>query len=367
MTHVLVTISDVTAKMRAEEAERRQREQLDIFRRIHRDRLDFMLFFREAEALVTEISEGRGDPTEQLRQVHTLKGNAGLYGLGLLASGMHEVESRAKQDCGALSVESRARVSALWAEVRELVTPLLGSIDRDPDAPGAVHIPLATHEALLQAIARGEDHRALHERVVQLGWQPALIPLQKLREQAMLTCARAGDRQATVRIEGDDVRLPPHRWRHFWSAAVHLVRNAIDHGIEPAAQRAALGKPEVGTITLRAQVSQRDTLGGGQLTLEFVDDGRGIDWGRVRERARALGLPAESQQDLTAAIFADGVSTRDELTETSGRGVGLAAVASATRALDGVIEVESAANGGTCIRFAFPLTTVGAPALRLSA
>ncbi|HEX7501613.1 MAG TPA: ATP-binding protein, partial [Polyangia bacterium] len=83
------------------------------------------------------------------------------------------------------------------------------------------------------------------------------------------------------------------------------------------------------------------------MVVEIADDGRGLDWNAIAERARAKGLPTESREDLEAALFADGVTTRTEGSEVSGRGVGLSAVRCAVLAMGGRIRIESAPNRGT--------------------
>jgi len=125
------------------------------------------------------------------------------------------------------------------------------------------------------------------------------------------------------------------------------VRNAVDHGLESPDERIAAGKPEAGRLQLVARYTND------ALVIEVVDDGRGIVWDRVREKAEAAGLPSATEHDLVKALFSDGVSTADEVSETSGRGVGLAAVDSVVRELGGEIAVQSELGKGTRFTFTF--------------
>ena len=145
------------------------------------------------------------------------------------------------------------------------------------------------------------------------------------------------------------MRLPVQRWAPFWSAFVHVVRNAVDHGLESAEERALGGKPPTGKITLRAR-REGDTI-----TIQVADDGRGIDWERIRDRARAAGLMHQRQAALVDALFVEGVSTAESVTSVSGRGVGLSAVRQACNGLDGKIQVTSEAGAGTTLSFRFPV------------
>jgi two-component system chemotaxis sensor kinase CheA len=97
--------------------------------------------------------------------------------------------------------------------------------------------------------------------------------------------------------------------------------------------------------------------------IEVEDSGRGVDWQKVLERAVARGLPAETHGDLERALFADGLSTKDRVDETSGRGVGMAAVAAAVQARGGIIQVRSRETGGTLVTMRWPVTAIArAPA-----
>jgi chemotaxis protein histidine kinase CheA len=135
------------------------------------------------------------------------------------------------------------------------------------------------------------------------------------------------------------------------------VRNALDHGIEPADERRAAGKPEAGHIELAARIDD------GTITIEVADDGRGVDWDRVRAKALAARLPAETRDELVRALFSDGVSTKDAVTETSGRGVGLAAVLAAVTDAHGRVEVHSELTRGTRFVFTFQMASA-APTVR---
>jgi two-component system chemotaxis sensor kinase CheA len=144
---------------------------------------------------------------------------------------------------------------------------------------------------------------------------------------------------------------------------VHVVRNALDHGLEPPAERAAAGKPAEGALTLRAWHE------GGLVNIEVSDDGRGIDPERVLAKARAKGLlPSErllamSERELTELIFLPGFSTREVVTGVSGRGVGMDVVKSNVESIGGVVELASRKGRGTTLRLKIPLTLAIIPAV----
>jgi chemotaxis protein histidine kinase CheA len=185
-----------------------------------------------------------------------------------------------------------------------------------------------------------------------LSWQlePAQKALLRLGEQAKSLARRLGKGDIELDVGGQDVRLDPQQWAPFFQELVHVVRNAVDHGLEPTNERLALGKPSHGSLSLKAKVE------GETLSFEITDDGRGIDWGSIADKAQALGLPHATHADLLEALCADGVTTRGSASDVSGRGVGMASFNERVRALRGRLEVRSAKGVGTSwfVRFRWP-------------
>jgi two-component system chemotaxis sensor kinase CheA len=132
----------------------------------------------------------------------------------------------------------------------------------------------------------------------------------------------------------------------------HLVRNAIDHGIETAERRQAAGKPAVGRLQVRARYR------GGAILLTIEDDGAGLDLDRIRARALAERGPdvAVDEAALAALVMEQGFSTAEEVTEISGRGVGLDAVADCARLLGGQLQLENRPGAGLRVTLEVPLT-----------
>jgi two-component system, chemotaxis family, sensor kinase CheA len=126
------------------------------------------------------------------------------------------------------------------------------------------------------------------------------------------------------------------------------VRNAVDHGLEPGSERVSLGKPAQGTVTLKT------FLRGGRMIVEITDDGRGMDWAELARKAKALGIAAQTPDELKLALFHQGVSTAAQVTDLSGRGIGVGAVHAATAMLGGGLEIESSLGHGTTLRMSFP-------------
>jgi two-component system chemotaxis sensor kinase CheA len=179
-------------------------------------------------------------------------------------------------------------------------------------------------------------------------------PHEEAFHRAALAQARylraIGKGELDVEVIGAGVRLDPDVWGLFFSELSHVVRNAVDHGFEPVEERRTTGKTLRHTLVLRAELIN-DTL-----TFEVTDDGRGIDWGKIKESAKVRGLPHATQAQLLAALCSDGVTTRDGVTDISGRGVGMAAFRRRVDAMKGRLEVRSSAGAGTgwFVRFPWP-------------
>src|SRR5581483_9261352 len=171
-------------------------------------------------------------------------------------------------------------------------------------------------------------------------FEPAERQLRRIGEQARALANRLG-KGLEVDIEHNDVRLSSDAWAPFWSSLTHVVRNAIDHGIEPAVERVAAGKPAHGRLRLAIRAR------GAELTVQISDDGRGVDWDLVRERARSMGLPYQTADDLLEALFYGGLSTKSAVSDISGRGVGMSAIRAVCLSMGGELTVDSARGHGT--------------------
>lgn len=175
--------------------------------------------------------------------------------------------------------------------------------------------------------------------------------------------AKSCGRDVAVQISGETTDLDKGILDALAEPLAHIVRNAVNHGIESPQERRALGKAKVGAIHLNAYHQ------GNQMVIEVSDDGRGIDVQKVLRRAIDAGaISAVDAEKLSNAeamrlIFLPGLSTADKITETSGRGVGMDVVASAVERLKGTVEIESTPGAGTKFRLMVPLTLASIQAL----
>jgi two-component system chemotaxis sensor kinase CheA len=202
----------------------------------------------------------------------------------------------------------------------------------------------------------------LHGKVMTARMTP-LAQLSDRLPRAARDLARRTGKQVDVTVSGADIEIDRALLEDLGDPILHVLRNAVDHGIEPAAERIAAGKSATGRVALTAR-RERD-----RVVVEISDDGRGMDPHRLRESAVARGaLSAEAAAalpDREALLLAclPGVSTAREVTDVSGRGVGMDAVKRVVEAVGGSLEIESEAGKGTRLTLRLPLTVIVQPVL----
>ena len=216
---------------------------------------------------------------------------------------------------------------------------------------------LATHAdvpGLAQAIqGLTRTSHALQAMVMQVRMIPVeavLLRFPRLVRDLSVKLSK----QVELELIGKDTELDRSVVDSLGDPLVHLIRNSLDHGLEPPAERVAAGKPETGKLQIEARHA------GGNVVISVKDDGRGIDAEKVAEKARARGLIGETETvDLARAtelLFHPGFSTADTTSDISGRGVGMDAVRVAIRELGGEVTLTSEPGQGTCAEIRLPLT-----------
>jgi two-component system chemotaxis sensor kinase CheA len=166
--------------------------------------------------------------------------------------------------------------------------------------------------------------------------------------------AQSGGKRCSLVVEGEDVEVDTAVIEHIRDPLVHMVRNAIDHGIESPEVRTAAGKPAQGRLVLRAFHEA------GSMVIQVEDDGKGLDRARIAAKAVAVGMAADpariTDEEIARVIFEPGFSTSEKVTDISGRGVGMDVVRRNVEALRGSVAISSQPGRGTCVTVKVPLT-----------
>jgi HPt (histidine-containing phosphotransfer) domain-containing protein len=341
---LLLVINDVTESLTLARHEAEQRELLALSQAWSRDRAGLLRFFDDSDRLLAETLSAAA-PIDRRRALHTLKGNTSLLGLNVMAQLCHDTEDRL--ETGSEARPALEALHARWRQLREVVATLGG--DREHDLWEIDERELASLSSL---VGSGLPRSRIMRRLAAWRCERVERSLARLARHARALAARLGKGDLLVDIDAGGLRLDPARWGAFWSEMVHVVNNAVDHGLEAPESRRAAGKPAQPRLRLSAQVT------GQALVIALEDDGVGVDWDAIAEKAAGLGMPSATRADLLAALLTPGVSTQSRATMVSGRGMGMAAVRARVDALGGKIAVTSECGHGTTWRFSFPLSAL---------
>ena len=368
------------------------------------------------DAMAAQLVQFEADPRDAdalaavFRLLHTLKGTCGFLGLPQLEAMAHRGESLLEPFRGEGAVVDAAGAGGILDSL-DAIKAHLAYIEREgrePDLTGpestasahdeatrgdhggrSIRISLKVLDELMTlapelVVARNQLLRLDADRE-DSPFAPVLQRLSSLTRDIQESVTRARMQQIGVAwrtfprlvrdlsmevgkpvrllLEGEETELDRQVMELIRDPLTHMLRNAVDHGLEPGPARLAAGKPEIGTIRLSA--SHR----GAYVVLRMADDGRGLDAERIRAKALERGLATldalatMSSARLYQLIFAPGFSTAEAVTNLSGRGVGMDVVRSNVEALGGEIDVDSVPGQGAVFTISLPLTLAVTPAL----
>jgi two-component system chemotaxis sensor kinase CheA len=343
---ILVIVTDITERLRKEAAERYQAELLQLFQHIMRDKAGFIEFLAEAEDIIKTLQGGKHDSLEHVKRlVHTLKGNCAIFGMRRLAELCHEIESRIDEEGEFPAAAEMAGVYQAWTQVRSDLAELIGE-----NRSRFIEIDDADYKAIIDAVRVGAGSDTMVRMIESWRLEPAGRRLARIEQQIKGLAQRMGKSDIAIETHPHNLRLSSERFAPFWSAFIHVLRNAVDHGIEDREQRRQSGKPQ----TAHIQVST--ALEHDRFVVTVADDGPGVDWETLKAKATQLGVAPSLLQKRENLVFLPGVSSKQTVTELSGRGFGMVAVREACVALGGTVEVVSEPGRGTRVSFSFPKT-----------
>lgn len=221
-------------------------------------------------------------------------------------------------------------------------------VRHDPDLAAIKSPRLARNMAQLTRMTAELQKTAMAMRLVPIG------PLFRRMERMVRDLSRQFGKRVEMETQGDEIELDRNIVQELTDPLMHMVRNALDHGIETPAERERAGKNPVAHVVLKGRHQA------GQVVIEIADDGRGLDRARILEKAIQKGLIASgdgiSDNDIYNLIFQPGFSTAAQVTNVSGRGVGMDVVRRHIEKLRGRVEIRSAAGQGATFALKLPLT-----------
>jgi two-component system chemotaxis sensor kinase CheA len=262
------------------------------------------------------------------------------------------------------SIGSRLNVLATESDVPDALRRLSDfAVTRAPQLQADIETLARQHRDFTTVEADvGRILSLIHESTLGL----RVIPLEMLTgrfPRMVRDTARAHGKQVRFQADTGGIRIDKGMSDMLADPLTHMLRNAIDHGVEPEAERLAQGKPRTATLRLVAQQQ------GNRIVMELSDDGRGIDIERVKRRALSSRLASEDEirrlndEQLVRFIFTPGFSTKEEVTDVSGRGVGMDVVLVHVTKLGGKIDIATQPGRGTTFRLDLPLSAAIQPML----
>ncbi len=345
VSSLLLTISDITALEAAMRESNNNRTLVGILKQ----REAFRSFVQESkqqlEAARRAIAQGQ-DPLAR-HALHTIKGNSASYGLDELVEIVHAIEEGAELEAADIDRVTAALKAFLHANERVLEIDL----DQVGDEGFAVTREQMTDLRALIASLKGSQAADLERWTARVLRKPAWQVLGPVDDFAQKLAARLG-KTITFELRGGDTTVDDETVRPVAQVLTHLVRNAVDHGIEGPMDRR--NKPLAGRVEL--ELSESPTA----YAIRCTDDGRGIDTDALGRRGVELGfvsagaLQTMGDKERLDLIFVDGLSTALVTTSISGRGVGMSAVRAAVEKAGGKIEVRSSRGAGATFVVTIP-------------
>ncbi|MFT6160024.1 MAG: two-component system chemotaxis sensor kinase CheA [Myxococcota bacterium] len=337
---VLLMMRDITHQEKVEQKQAWDAERLVVLMHAMNDQAGLHECMEQTAILLDQLQISIHDTLLSKRQLHTIKGNVGMYGMLRMADYCHRLETRLDERGSTPTMADVAELRHVWKHYEEEVEPFFVG-----------DCTTSRHAAELQSIATLIEQRVPYEQLSAKAatWteESMVLRLARLGRQAEQLGQRLG-RPVDVHIQDNGVRTPPHILDSLWLIVPHIIRNALDHGLEDPDVRVSQGKSSTGLLVLTTR--REDNA----FVLSIRDDGAGIDWDVLRDKATILGMPHRSRSDLEDALFADGVSSRETVSQFSGRGIGMAAVRQATEHLRGTLTVHSVTRVGTTIECRIP-------------
>lgn len=339
MVEILVAIQDITEREIARIKELEGNQIVTFMKKCQTDRIGITNCVREINSLCDQLeTETRISVLKRI--IHTIKGTSASFGLTAFSSICHTVESEIV-DLLEIPDEKRLSIVLAW---KKLMSKCSVFLDRISDT--AIFLQRTEIQNVVNVMRKGSISDNIINKIDIWLMDHVSVRFGEFEKQIQFL-AKKLHKQVSVSIESNGVCLPPELFAGFFSSFIHVIRNMIDHGIELPEVRLGIGKDTVGHIKIICKAQKNEVV------IAISDDGSGINWGAIEAKAKANSLPFATQEDLIQALFADGISTNETVSEISGRGVGLAAVLEHCSAIGGKIEVTSQVGKGTSFQFNF--------------
>lgn len=355
---VVLVATDITSLVRAQEEAEKEKAYAGFILKLFKQKRSFLSFFEESSKLVADLGKATlapplsWDKDSLFRTLHTIKGGAASYSVRDLAHHAHELENLI-QNWDSFTEpkwdEHQQGLEKSFESLSQEVKELLGHNPQKQNASVEVtKTELKEILSIMEAWSKTRDWSIkLQEQYLKESLQQSFEAYDFVIKQ---TAEQLGKKVKPLRFLNPEFRWNFDHYKSFVSSLVHVFRNAIDHGFELPGERLSLQKPAEGEVTVAVQKNPD------YFEIRIQDDGKGVVREKILEKRKEKGLSFEglSDKQILMTLFEPQFSTRAEVTDISGRGVGLDAVKFEVEKLGGVVDIESTPGQGTCFIFRFP-------------
>lgn len=368
---IVLVATDKTVEHEARQALEKEKHFAKFVLQLTRNKSQLIQFLKELPKVTQEIEaflkNDDFDVEALFRFLHTVEGEAASFSLMTVRHRVRRMQEvleplRWGEDSARKSIqgELRKETEVFSCELEGFLqdhSELLGELLNEEGA--LIDVKLSTVYDFLNFLEKEGVSQLLSEEFKKQFIKVSLKDqLSKFNNVVQAVASKQDKKVAPILFEGEieSIRIDPYLWKPWLSSLVHIFRNAVDHGIEAQEERIAQNKSLEATLTIKTELQQDS--GREFLLLTFQDDGRGINIQRIREKAQRIISPAVNQWEDTKVaqlIFHPGLSSRDEVSDFSGRGVGMDAVKTEVEKLGGQVWVESQVGVGTRIYMKIPM------------
>ena len=358
LSHIVVVATDKTDEIKAIEAFKDKEAYVNMVTKLVSNKKQFLNFVtdikKSLEMIYNELESNEPNYDLVLMQYHTINGGSGTYSvLGLQknarASEQTIIDAKDKGEYPLDKIfDDFNKVSSEFGKLESSLDLILGS------NKNSVEIDKDVILGLLSKMKGNVDQAIYNEAEDKLFNEEVISYLDEYISLVDKIAAKTGKQVEPLNIQGGDIRVPPEKIDRFFNSLVHLFRNCVDHGIEKPEKREEYGKDPVGKIAI--DITKENNV----LTMNVEDDGGGINPERIREKWLEMhpgddSIHGMADEEVIYKIFDPTFSTTDELSEFSGRGVGMSAIKETVDELGGQTLLSSQVNKGTKFTFSIPL------------
>ena len=361
--HLIIELWDATNEITKKRLVEVQNQKNETLVKILKEKDGFIDFLKDVSSSLEQLTH-LNDEKIGKRILHTLKGNSGAFGLGNIANYIHEIEDQIDEQIdldGAqiFFANSAFEISDKFDNFLMDNFSILG-INRQNQELSTFKISekeIWEIERHVEKVKNLDIRKNLSNTIMGLKTKPANIFVSTFKD-TVERLAEKLEKKIHFELEGGETKVYPNSVGFVLREVIHVIRNSCDHGIEFPDEREEQGKPSAGHIILHIQEHEKDK----EIEILIKDDGNGINTQKLLDKAIKQGIvdseyaSSLSEEKKLELLFYDGVSTSEQVSQVSGRGVGMAALKQQVEQLDGRIEVSTQPGEGSTFRIILPST-----------